>query len=116
MSEYYDSELEEIKKKRLEEFMKRLEEERRRKEEEMAREAQRQAILRRIMTPEARGRLANVRLVRPELARAVEDYIINLALAGHLRGVVDDDTLKRILMELDSRSRRDYRIVIKEKR
>ncbi len=114
--EYYDEELEEIKRRQYEELLRKLQEERRRKEEELAREAQRQAILRRILTPKARERLYNVSLVRPELARAVEDYLINLALAGRIKGVIDDDTLKAILLELDSKSRRDYRIVIREKR
>ena len=114
--EYYDEELEEIKRRQYEALLRRLEEERRKKEEEAVREAQRQAILRRILTSKARERLANVKLVRPDLARAVEDYLINLALTGQLRGVIDDDTLKRILLELDSRSRRDYRIIIREKR
>jgi len=114
--EYYDEELEEIKRRQYEALLRRLEEERRKKEEEAVREAQRQAILRRILTSKARERLANVKLVRPDLARAVEDYLINLALTGQLREVIDDDTLKRILLELDSRSRRDYKIIIREKR
>jgi len=114
--EYYDEELEEIKRRQYEALLKKLEEEKRKKEEEMVREAQRQAILRRILTSKARERLANVKLVRPDLARLVEDYLINLALSGQLRGVVDDDTLKKILLELDSRSRREFRIIIREKR
>jgi len=114
--EYYDEELEEIKRRQYEALLRKLEEEKRRKEEEAAREAQTQAILRRILTSKARERLANVKLVRPDLARAVEDYLINQALTGQLRSVIDDDTLKRILLELDSRSRRDYKIIIREKR
>ena len=114
-SEYDDAELEEIKRRQLEALMRRQEEEKR-KQEELAREAQRQEILRKVMTPEARSRLANVKLVRPELARAVEDYIINLAVTGQLRQVIDDATLKQILYAIDSKSRREFRIQIKEKR
>ena len=113
--EYYDEELEEIKRRRLEELMRRAQEAKRR-EEELAREAQKQAILRRILTPEARERLANVRLVRPELAKAVEEYLINLALAGQIRERIDDEVLKQILAAIDSRSRRDVRIRIRGKR
>jgi len=113
--EYYDAELEELKRRQLEALMRKQEEERR-KQEEMEREAQKQEILRKAMTPDARARLSNVKLVRPELAKAVEDYIVNLALTGQLRSVIDEETLKQILYAIDSRTRRDYRIVIKEKR
>ncbi|MEM2004804.1 MAG: DNA-binding protein [Zestosphaera sp.] len=114
-NEYYDTDLEEIKRRQMEELLRRQEEARRR-EEEVAREAQRQEVLRRSMTPEARARLANVKLVKPELARAVEDYIINLALSGQLKEPVDDDMLREILYVIDTRTRRDYKIVFREKR
>jgi len=114
-SEYEDAELEDLKRNQLEALM-RSQEEEKRKQEELAREAQRQEILRKVMTPEARARLTNVKLVRPELARAVEDYIINLAVSGQLRQVVDDSTLKQILYAIDSRSRREFKIEIREKR
>ncbi len=113
MSEY-DAELEELKRRRMEALLRKLEEQKK-KEEEMTREAQRQAILRRILTQRARERLANVKLVRPELATAVEDYLINLALSGQLRSQVDEPTLKEILIALDSKTRRDYRITIRRK-
>ncbi len=116
MSDYHDEELEELKRRQMEELLRRKSEEERRKQEEMAREAQKQEILRRVMTPEARARLTNVKLVRPELATAVEDYIINLALSGQLKSMIDDATLKQILYVLDSRTRREFRINIREKR
>lgn len=115
MSDYYDPELEELKRRQLEALMRKQEEEKR-KQEEIAKEAQRQEILRKVMTPEARARLTNVRLVRPELARVVEDYIINLALTGQLRTIIDDATLKQILYAIDSKSRREFKIRIREKR
>ncbi len=113
--EYYDEELEEIKRRQLEELMRRAREAKK-KEEELAREAQKQAILRRILTPEARERLANVRLVRPELAKTVEEYLISLALAGQIKERISDDVLKQILAAIDSRSRRDVKIRIRGKR
>ncbi len=112
----YDEELERLKKKQLEELLRKQQEQERMKEEEMIREAQKQEILRKITTPEARARLNNVKLVRPELAKAVEDYIISLALSGRLNSVIDDDTLKQILYAIDSRTRREFKINIREKR
>lgn len=113
--EYTDEELEQLKRRRMEQMLVEAEERRRRAEEEAAREAQRQAILRVILTPEARERLANVKLVKPELARAVEDYLINMYSSGQLGGVVDDDTLRGILATVDSKTRRELRIRVKRK-
>ena len=113
--EYYDAELEELKRRRLEALLRKQAEEKRR-QEELVREAQKQEILRRVMTPEARARLTNVKLVRPELANAVEGYIVSLALSGQLTRIIDEETLKQILYVVDSRSRREFRIRIREKR
>ncbi len=112
---YYDEELEEIKRRKLEELQRRLaaEEERRRALEEA--EARRQALLRSILTPAARERLANVRLVRPELARAVEDNIITLVQTGRLKPPVDEDVVKEMLSAIYEHTRRETRIRIKRK-
>ncbi|KSW11673.1 DNA-binding protein [Pyrodictium occultum] len=115
MSDYYDEDLEAIKRKKLEELQRRLqmeEEMRRRRQEEAAR---REALLRNILTPEARERLANVKLVRPELARAVEDNIIALVQAGQLQPPVGEDVVKRLLEAIYERTRREPRIKIKRK-
>ncbi len=110
-----DAELEEIKRRKLLELQRRLiEEERRRRALEEA-EARKQAFLRRILTPEARQRLANVKLVKPELASLVENQLIALAQSGRLPIPVTDDLLRRILAELDSQTRRETKIRIREK-
>jgi len=113
--EYSDEELELLKRRKMEQMIVEAEERKRRAEEEAAREAQRQAILRAILTPEARERLANVKLVKPELARAVEDYLISLFSSGQLKGVINDSTLRDILAEIDIRTRREIRIRIRRK-
>jgi len=110
-----DEELEMIKRRKMAELLRRVEEERRRREEEMAREAQRQGILRMILSPKARERLSNLKLVKPELARAVEDQLIALALSGKLNHVISDEELKAILASIYERSRREIRIRIREK-
>ncbi len=113
--EYSDEELELLKKRKMERMLAEAEERRRRAEEEAAREAQRQAILRVILTPKARERLANVKLVRPELARAVEDYLISMYSSGQVERVIDDDALRDILAAVDSKTRRELRITVKRK-
>jgi programmed cell death protein 5 len=110
-----DSELEEIRLRKLLELQKKLEEERKRKEQEALMEAKREAVLRAILTERARERLANVRLVKPELARSVEDIIIQMVQTGRLTPPVDEDVVKEILIEIDSRNRRDVRVRFKWK-
>ena len=108
-----DKELEEIKRRKLMELMRQQalvqqsEEEKIRKEEE---EAARQALLRQILEPEARERLARLKLVRPEVAQAVENQLIILAQSGRLMRKISDDELKEILRRITSQ-RREIRIV-----
>jgi len=117
MAEYdaEDSELEEIRMRKLLELQKKLEEERKRKEQEALIEARREAVLRSILTERARERLANVKLVKPDLARGVEDLIIQLVQSGRLSPPVDEDIVKELLIEIDSRNRKEVRVRFKWK-
>lgn len=103
--EYRDEELERLRQRKLSELQRRVEEERAKAIER----AQRRAILRRILTSEAMQRLDNVRLVRPELAEALEGQLIALAQSGRLKIPVTDEELKSILASIYERTRRDYR-------
>ncbi len=114
-TELYDEELEEIKRRRLEEIYRRREAERLEKERKAQEEAIKRELLRRILTPEARERLANLRLVKPELVEALENQLIALAQSGRLKIPVTDEELKEILYQISERTRRDIRITIKEK-
>ncbi|WP_297477004.1 DNA-binding protein [Thermococcus sp.] len=106
--------IEEIRKKKLMELQKRYLEQQKEQEEamkqEMELEAQLDAIMRRILTPEARERLGRVKLVKPELARQVQLVLVQLYQAGQITEPIDDAKLKRILAQIDERTRREYRI------
>ena len=73
--------------------------------EAQERKMMREAALRMALTSEARQRLANVRMVRPDLANAVEEYVIQLASSGKLRNAVDDEQVKQMLATLQGRKR-----------
>ncbi len=109
-----DKELEEIRKKKLLELQRRLQEAQLEQKIEEAKAAQeeaiRRSILSRILTPEAKDRLARVKLVRPEIAKLVEDYLISLYQAGRIGGKVTDEVLKKLLAQLHERLKRDFRI------
>ncbi len=100
-----DEELERIRQRKMEELQRRLAEEEARRQ----RELERQAAMRVILTPEARQRLANLRLVKPELVAQLEEYLIQLANSGRIRMPISDEVLKEILARLTS-GRRSIRI------
>ena len=100
-----EEELERIRQRKMEELQRRIAEE----EERARRELERQAAMRVILTPEARQRLANLRLVKPELVAQLEEQLIQLANTGRIKMPITDETLKQILIRLSS-SRRRIRI------
>ncbi|MEZ0345115.1 MAG: DNA-binding protein [Infirmifilum sp.] len=102
-------ELEEIKRRKLLEYQRRLEESQNVEAQRAAEEAKRQEILRKILTPEARARLANLKLVKPELVESLELQLIQLASTGSIRLPIDDEVLKQLLARLSS-SRRDIKV------
>ena len=71
--------------------------------------AQKEIILKQILSSEARLRLNNVKMVKPDVATTVENYLINLASQGKLRPPVTDDQLKQILLSIQQ-PKRDFKI------
>ena len=65
--------------------------------------------LRTLLAPEARLRLNNVRMVKPELAAMVENYILGMASQGRLNNQISDDQLKQILLSIQQ-PKRDFKI------
>jgi programmed cell death protein 5 len=96
----YDEELEAIRMRKLAELKKKM-------EEEKERRARIEAVLRQILTPEARERLNNLRLVKPELAAALEEQLILLAQSRRVPIPITDDFLKKLLSELYEQTRKE---------
>jgi len=71
--------------------------------------AQKEIILKQILSSEARLRLNNVKMVKPEVANTVENYLINLASQGKIRPPVTDEQLKQILISIQQ-PKRDFKI------
>jgi len=100
-----EPELEEIRRRRMLELQQRLTQEQQRAQAQQQVEAQKQAILRRILTPEARQRLTNLKMVKPEFANALEIQLIQLAQSGKVQTPVTDNQLKQILVRLQGQRR-----------
>jgi len=100
-----DEELEAIRRKKLLELQQRLLQEQRRIQQEQQIEMQKQALLRRILTRDARQRLTNLKMVRPTFASQLELQLIQLAQTGRIPLPITDRQLKEILIRLQSRHR-----------
>ncbi len=100
-----DKELEDIKKKKLLELQKQQEMAQLQEEQKKQMEMEKAAILRQIMTPKARERLARIKLAYPDIAENVENQLIGLATSGRLDRMIDDETLKMLLKRVIPKKR-----------
>ena len=70
---------------------------------------QKDLLLKQILSPEARLRLNNVKMVKPDLANMVENYLLGLASQGRSPGQITDEQLKQILLSAQQ-PKRDFKI------
>ena len=104
-----EEELEALRKRRMLELQQRMVEEQRQAQAQQQLEGQKQALLRRILTPEARSRLTNLKMVKPEFTQQLELQLIQLAQQGRINIPITDEQLKELLVRLQS-GRREYKI------
>lgn len=104
-----EEELEALRKRRMLELQQRMAEEQQQAQAQQQLEMQKQALLRRILTPEARRRLTNLNMVKPEFTQQLELQLIQLAQQGRINIPITDEQLKELLVRLQS-GRRDYKI------
>ena len=71
--------------------------------------AQKEIMLKQILSSEARLRLNNVKMVKAELANLVENYLIGLSTQGKIQGQITDDQLKQILLS-SQQPKREFKI------
>ena len=104
-----EEELENLRKRRMLELQQRMVEEQKEVQVQQQLEGQKQALLRRILTPEARRRLTNLNMVKPEFTQQLELQLIQLAQQGRVNLPITDKQLKELLVKLQA-GKRDYTI------
>jgi len=104
-----EDELEELRRRRLLEMQQRMVREQQETEAQKRLETEKQALMRRILTPEARQRLTNLKMVKPEFASQVELQLIQVAQQGKVSLPISDEQLKEILRRLQP-NRKEIRI------
>jgi programmed cell death protein 5 len=100
-----DDELDQIRKKKLLSMQSRMSDEQRQVQAQQQLEQQKQALLAKILAPEARQRLNNLKMVKHEFAEQIELQLIEMAQTGKLPIPLSDAQLKSILLQLQSRKR-----------
>ena len=100
-----DDELENIRQRRLSELQQQAGQDQPQSQAKKQLEAQKQALLRQILSDEARQRLTNLRMIKPEFTEQIELQLIQLAQTGKLPIPLPDTQLKQILIQLQSRKR-----------
>ncbi|HDJ89368.1 MAG TPA: DNA-binding protein [Thermoprotei archaeon] len=111
--ESYDAELELIKKRKMLEYQRQLQQ---LMEAEVAKqryEMEKEKILKSILTPKARSRLSNLKIVRPEFVEKLELQLIQLAQSGRIAVPITDEVLREILINITRRNYREIRIIRK---
>lgn len=79
-------------------------------QEDASKRAMRENVMRVALTSEARQRLANIRMVKPDVAHAIEEYIIQLVSSGRLKRTIDDEQLKGLLTTIQGTAKREFKI------
>ncbi len=100
-----DDELEAIRRKKLEEIQMEGQQQSALEEQRRMLDAQKQMIMRKILTPKARERLGTLKTARPDLVVSIEDQLITLARSGRVRGQIDDEELRLLLSRLIPKKR-----------
>jgi len=98
-----DEELENLKKKRLQELqqqasMQEAMDEQQEQQKEF--EEQKKMILRAILTDSARERLGRIKIARPEVVDSIENQLIMLAQSGKLKNKINDEQLRMLLSRI----------------
>jgi programmed cell death protein 5 len=100
-----DEELDAIRRKKLSAYKQRASDEQRQDQADKEVDAQKEALLKQILSTEARQRLTNLKMVKREFTEQLELQIIQLAQMGKIPIPLSDAQLKQILIQLQSRKR-----------
>ncbi|MFQ5975207.1 MAG: DNA-binding protein [Candidatus Hydrothermarchaeales archaeon] len=102
--------LENLRRKRMTELQQRLLEEKAKQEQMAQVEGQIRSAIQQILTPEARARLANIKMAKPEYATQIELMLIQIAQSGQLKNKITDEQLKSILGKIAEGSKKEFKI------
>lgn len=77
---------------------------------------QRHQMLQQIMTGDARERLARVAVVKPDVARRIEEQLLGMAQGGRLKSKVSEQQIKDLLESVSGQGAAEPRITFQRKK
>lgn len=97
-----EEQLEELRRRRLAEIQQQSMQQEVAQQQQASFEKQKYLVMRKILTQEARQRLENIRMVKPEFAEQIEMQLIQLFQSGKLRGAIPlpDEAFKKLLEQI----------------
>ncbi len=107
-----EEEIERIKKKKLQEIKQQALQQQIAEQQQQDYKTKKYQIMRLILAQEARQRLENIRMVKPQFAEQVELQLIQLYQAGRLRGAtpLEDRAFKKLLEQITSSGKKEFKI------
>ena len=97
-------EADELRQRRMRELQERFAQQQAEAEEAARYNQQKDALLKKIMLPDAKSRLTRLKLANPTLGEQVEQLIIYLAQSGKVQKI-DDATFKSILLKIKGKKK-----------
>ncbi len=108
-----EEELDEIRRRKLEQIQQQAMQQQIAQQQEKAFESKKYQLMRLILSQEARQRLENIRMVKPEFSEQIELQLIQLYQTGRLRGAtpLPDKVFKKLLEQISqSKTKKDFNI------
>lgn len=93
--------IEEIRRKKLEKYKDKAQSQQDPEEQQQEANPQKEALLKKTLTEDARRRLNTVQMARPEFGEQVENQIVALIQRGRINQEIDGAAMKQLLQELD---------------
>lgn len=123
-----DAELDAIRQRRMQELMaqrgggggagapQNLEQQQAQEEQQREAAERRTMMLARVLSSEARERLARIALVKPDKAKGVEDVILRSAQYGQITEKVSEERLIQLLEQINEQTQKNTKVVIQRRR
>lgn len=98
--------VEEIKKRKLEEMRRQQEEEQNLVQQEM----QKQLVLKQILDVKARERLTRIKMANPQYAEQIEAVLFQLLQSGQIKTKLTEDQFKQLIHQVFGSRKKEFRI------
>jgi len=95
-----EDDIEKLREEKMKELQERGEGGEGQEEARQRAEAQKKAVIRQTLEPEARERLEALKMAKPQFAEQVEQQVVALAQSGRVQGKIDEEQMKQLLRKL----------------